>query len=141
MKFQQHPGIKPKQKTGHGLPKGMTSPLNQVKVEAPKDVKSGRKRVDVNVTAQGDIPGYSMNVFENSAYHESAQEHGAVIATLNPGKFNSPWRTPNLTGLTKEQSNARKIRNNKQELKERADGTYFNKDGSLTQWPKDKVSE
>lgn len=36
MKFQQHPGKRPKQKTGHGLPEGIASPLNQ-----EKDGKTG----------------------------------------------------------------------------------------------------
>ena len=176
MAYKQNPGRGPMQKTGHGIPEGMTSPLKQAKsgyqeqvqgarkafkegkISRPsmdsiigeekamrkdsianakkkgKDVKSGRERVNIKAIPEDGSPSYSVTAFKDSPVHKASKELGSIPNAFRAGKANSKARDSHLTGLSASEKKARAARNLKQEMDEKKAGTYYNKDGSVTQW-------
>ena len=104
--YKQNHGRGPMMKTGHGLPEGMTSPLKQVKVEKPKDARTGSDMVDVNAFSEGQEP-YSISVKKGSAYAKMGEKIGAIPNNLRPGNY-SASTDPLATGISPEEKKARR---------------------------------
>ena len=117
--YKQNHGRGPMMKTGHGLPKEMTSPLKQ-----DKDHKTGTDMVERQAFSEGEEP-YTISVKKGSTTDLLSNELGAVPNNLRHGsKMLGYKRDPLVAGLTPAQRKSRSMRNHNQQIAEEKAGTY-----------------